>query len=180
MAYGFAWNVRASTEVWVFIWGRWTRTIIFGGWLDDTWIISFCSYSFVRSVTMDKWKELELEKMKVGGNSRARQFFESQPDWDDTLPLKEKYETRAAALYRDKVCSCGWRFKQCLTLFLFITQISALARGESWSIETSSSYNYVPKKVISGGFSSRNESIPSSNSYSNFNDDQWQNNGYQK
>jgi ADP-ribosylation factor GTPase-activating protein 1 len=28
--------------------------------------------SFVRSVTMDKWKDSELNKMKVGGNARAR------------------------------------------------------------------------------------------------------------
>uniref|UniRef100_A0A8C8UBJ9 Arf-GAP domain-containing protein n=1 Tax=Peromyscus maniculatus bairdii TaxID=230844 RepID=A0A8C8UBJ9_PERMB len=27
--------------------------------------------SFVCSVTMDKWKDIELEKMKVGGNANA-------------------------------------------------------------------------------------------------------------
>ena len=31
--------------------------------------------SFVRSVTMDKWKESELEKMKAGGNRRMKQFL---------------------------------------------------------------------------------------------------------
>ena len=53
---------------------------------------------------MDKWKDLELEKMKVGGNKKARLFFESQDDYDDCLTIQEKYNTRAAALYRDKVC----------------------------------------------------------------------------
>lgn len=59
--------------------------------------------SFVRSITMDKWKDYELAKMKVGGNRRAREFLEAQDDWDDTLSLSDKYNTRAAALYRDKV-----------------------------------------------------------------------------
>ena len=59
--------------------------------------------SFVRSVTMDKWKDLELEKMKAGGNNRARQFMKSQPDYDPSWNLQEKYNSKAAALYRDKV-----------------------------------------------------------------------------
>lgn len=59
--------------------------------------------SFVRSVTMDKWKDIELEKMKVGGNRNARLFFESQPDWDDDMSIQQKYNSKAAALYRDKV-----------------------------------------------------------------------------
>lgn len=53
---------------------------------------------------MDKWKDIELEKMKVGGNRNARVFFESQPDWEDSMSIQQKYNTKAAALYRDKVC----------------------------------------------------------------------------
>ncbi|CAG2184060.1 unnamed protein product, partial [Oppiella nova] len=45
--------------------------------------------SFVRSVTMDKWKDIELQKMKMGGNRRAKEFLESQSDWDSSLPLTE-------------------------------------------------------------------------------------------
>lgn len=52
---------------------------------------------------MDKWKDIELEKMKVGGNRNARVFFEAQPDWDDKMTIQQKYNTKAAALYRDKV-----------------------------------------------------------------------------
>lgn len=59
--------------------------------------------SFVRSITMDLWKELELEKMKVGGNRRAKEFFQSQPDWNDSMPLTDKYSSKAAALYKDKI-----------------------------------------------------------------------------
>jgi len=52
---------------------------------------------------MDKWKDDELEKMKVGGNRKAREFFESQPDYSDSMSIFEKYNSKAAALYRDKV-----------------------------------------------------------------------------
>ena len=52
---------------------------------------------------MDKWKDIELQKMKIGGNKKAKEFLECQPDWDPSMPLSEKYNTKAAALYRDKV-----------------------------------------------------------------------------
>jgi len=78
--------------------------------------------SFVRSITMDSWKDLELEKMKVGGNRNAKEFFESQPDWNDSMTIEQKYNTKAAALYRDKILS--------------------LAKGETWSPTTSSAKDY--------------------------------------
>lgn len=59
--------------------------------------------SFVRSTTMDIWKDLELEKMKAGGNRKAREFLKNQPDWSDSLSFSEKYNTKAAALYKDKI-----------------------------------------------------------------------------
>lgn len=66
---------------------------------------------------MDKWKDSELEKMKVGGNLNAKKFLESQPDWSSSMPLAQRYNTKAAALYRDK--------------------ISALADGRTWNQEVS-------------------------------------------
>ena len=50
---------------------------------------------------MDKWKESELEKMKVGGNRRMKDFLEQRNATG--LPIRTKYNTKAAALYKDKV-----------------------------------------------------------------------------
>lgn len=101
--------------------------------------------SFVRSVTMDKWKDLELEKMKVGGNRKAKQFLSTQADWNSKLPFNERYNTRAAALLKDKV--------------------AAEAQGKPWSPETAS-VNAKNARVIpsygSGILSlSSNDSSPS-------------------
>ena len=52
---------------------------------------------------MDKWKDLELAKMKAGGNKKFREFLESQPDYKSNWTMQEKYNSRAAALFRDKV-----------------------------------------------------------------------------
>ncbi|XP_065843116.1 ADP-ribosylation factor GTPase-activating protein 1-like [Oscarella lobularis] len=85
--------------------------------------------SFVRSTTMDKWKETEVEKMKVGGNAKLKAFFDSQPDIKPGMSIEEKYNTKAAALYRDK--------------------IETLSDGRSWSIETSSAQNWKAFRVSS-------------------------------
>lgn len=78
--------------------------------------------SFVRSVTMDKWKDIELEKMKVGGNRQAKEFLNSQPDYNASMNLQQRYNSRAAALLRDKITN--------------------EAQGKSWSIQSSSAQNY--------------------------------------
>lgn len=54
---------------------------------------------------MDKWKDIELEKMKAGGNRNAREFFEDQDDWNERAPINQKYNSKAAALYRDKIAT---------------------------------------------------------------------------
>lgn len=76
---------------------------------------------------MDKWKDIELCKMKVGGNQRAREFFDSQADWNWKAPLSERYNSKAAALYRDK--------------------IATEAAGKDWSLEKSSANDYVSSTI---------------------------------
>lgn len=83
---------------------------------------------------MDKWKDSELEKMRVGGNSRCADFFSAQSDIYEGMSLQEKYNTRGAALYRDK--------------------IATEAEGKTWSEQTSSARNWKPPSSRSS--SSRN------------------------
>lgn len=119
--------------------------------------------SFVRSLTMDKWKDVELEKMKLGGNRPAKSFLTNQSDWSDSAPITAKYNTRAAALYRDK--------------------LATEARGESWNEATSSAKNHKSSFISSSSTSSNNNSSasrPSSNShYSSGFSDQGYQGGYQ-
>lgn len=64
---------------------------------------------------MDKWKDTEIAKMKVGGNRVAREFFEEEEDNWDRMNISQKYNSKAAALYREK--------------------ISALAENREWNRE---------------------------------------------
>ena len=81
---------------------------------------------------MDKWKDLELDKMKVGGNRKAREFFNSQSDYKPGMSLQEKYNSRAAALYRDKVSidiSTHFSLNKVPHIIYWKSQISVLGRS---------------------------------------------------
>lgn len=65
--------------------------------------------------------------MKVGGNRKAKDFFDLHDDWNWKAPMSERYNSKAAALYRDK--------------------ISTEAQGKPWSVETSSANNFVSRSI---------------------------------
>ncbi|XP_038988387.1 ADP-ribosylation factor GTPase-activating protein AGD7-like [Phoenix dactylifera] len=58
--------------------------------------------SFVRSVTMDSWSEIQLKKMEAGGNDRLNAFLAQYGVPKDT-DIVAKYSTKAAAVYRDRI-----------------------------------------------------------------------------
>jgi len=118
---------------------------------------------------MDKWKDTELNKMKVGGNRNAKQFMTSQTDWSDTANMTAKYNSKAAALYKDK--------------------ITTEASGDMWSEETSSARNHKSSYMGSSGGvagsrssysgSSASNGVKSSQSYSSGMSDNGGGGGYQ-
>ncbi|KAK1270580.1 ADP-ribosylation factor GTPase-activating protein AGD7 [Acorus gramineus] len=80
--------------------------------------------SFVRSVTMDSWSEIQLKKMESGGNDRLNSFFRSYGIPKET-DIVAKYNTNAASVYRDR--------------------IQALAEGRAWTDPP------VVKETLGGG-----------------------------
>ncbi|KAF9927631.1 Zn finger-containing GTPase- Activating Protein for ARF [Linnemannia zychae] len=73
--------------------------------------------SFVRSISMDKWSDDQLKKMELGGNNRAKEFFEASPDYYTGMSIKEKYSSVFAAQYKEK--------------------LAALCEGRPWTPSTS-------------------------------------------
>lgn len=59
--------------------------------------------------------------------------FSPTADWDWKSPISERYNTKAAALYRDR--------------------IATESQGKEWSIETSSAKNYVSRVIPSRNLS---------------------------
>ncbi|SAL94745.1 hypothetical protein [Absidia glauca] len=101
--------------------------------------------SFVRSISMDKWFDDQLKKMDIGGNQKARTFFESQSDYSPNMPMPQKYNSRFAALYRDK--------------------LSAEAEGRSWTPSPSTqtpTANRAPAKVSTRSLSAQRTGSSSS------------------
>ncbi|CAA7389647.1 unnamed protein product [Spirodela intermedia] len=80
--------------------------------------------SFVRSVTMDSWSEIQLKKMEAGGNERLNAFL-AQYGVPKQTDIVVKYNTGAAGVYRDR--------------------IQALAEGRPWRDPP------VVKETLSGG-----------------------------
>ncbi|KAE9589944.1 putative Arf GTPase activating protein [Lupinus albus] len=58
--------------------------------------------SFVRSVTMDSWSEIQIKKMEAGGNDKLNAFF-SRYEIPKEIDIVTKYNTNASSVYRDRI-----------------------------------------------------------------------------
>ncbi|KAI3900888.1 hypothetical protein MKW92_041886 [Papaver armeniacum] len=58
--------------------------------------------SFVRSVTMDSWSEIQLKKMESGGNDKLNAFLSNYGIPKETNIIA-KYNTNAAGVYRERI-----------------------------------------------------------------------------
>lgn len=65
--------------------------------------------SFVRSVTMDAFKQAEIERMRLGGNDGWRSFFENHDDtkmlgvrWDDAT-IAERYSGEVGEEWKERL-----------------------------------------------------------------------------
>lgn len=58
--------------------------------------------SFVRSVTMDAWSQDQLRKMQCGGNAKLNSFLKPY-GIEKTTDIKDKYNSKAAEFYREKL-----------------------------------------------------------------------------
>lgn len=91
--------------------------------------------SFVRSVTMDSWSEIQLKKMEIGGNEKMNEFFKEYGVMKETR-IVEKYNSNAARVYRER--------------------IQALAEGRAWRDPPVVKESLV-KPPLSGGGGRGNE-----------------------
>mmetsp|Transcript_8543 Transcript_8543/g.21342 ORF Transcript_8543/g.21342 Transcript_8543/m.21342 type:complete len:478 (-) Transcript_8543:905-2338(-) len=57
--------------------------------------------SFVRSIAMDSWTDKQLALMKNGGNSKCNDYLKSKGVDPKTTPIKAKYESSHAQLYKE-------------------------------------------------------------------------------
>jgi len=59
--------------------------------------------SSLLSLTIDTWSEDQIKILQLGGNNKANQFFEAQPEYCKDMSIKEKYTSNFAKIYSEKL-----------------------------------------------------------------------------
>ena len=49
--------------------------------------------SQIKSITMDKWSEKEVQKVRAGGNKNFKEFLEAHDDYIEEWTIEEKYNS---------------------------------------------------------------------------------------
>ncbi|CAK7333841.1 unnamed protein product, partial [Dovyalis caffra] len=110
--------------------------------------------SFVRSVTMDSWSEIQIKKMESGGNDKLNAFL-AQYGIPKETDIVAKYNTNAATVYRDR--------------------IQALAEGRSWRdpavVKETIGSKRRPPLAQSGAAGGRNGNSGSNGGWDNWDND---------
>ncbi|KAI3961973.1 hypothetical protein MKW92_013705 [Papaver armeniacum] len=111
--------------------------------------------SFVRSVTMDSWSEIQLKKMESGGNEQLNKFL-SQYGIPKETDINAKYNSNAASIYREK--------------------IQALSEGRSWREppvvkEAVGGIGGMKKPPISGGGGGGSANLGGNGDWDNWDND---------
>ena len=58
--------------------------------------------SFIRSVTMDSWSEIQIKKMESSSNEQLNSFFAQYGIAKET-DIVTKYNTNATSVYKDRI-----------------------------------------------------------------------------
>lgn len=115
--------------------------------------------SFVRSVTMDSWSEIQIKKMESGGNERLNAFLAGYGVSKET-DIVTKYNTNAASVYRDR--------------------IQALAEGRPWRdppvVKESGGFGKTKPPLAHGGGGSRGGGGGGGGGWDNWDDDGFRSN----
>merc|ERR1712212_1038131 len=59
--------------------------------------------SHIKSITMDKWTEKEVERVTHGSNRSFQDFTKSHTLYNPQLSFEERYQSQLYALYREKI-----------------------------------------------------------------------------
>jgi len=87
--------------------------------------------SFVRSITMDSFKNEEIKRMEKGGNKRCQEFFQNAPEFDESMTIGERYGSSFGEDYKEKVCLKTFRaFRLCEINTMM--KLTADVEGREW------------------------------------------------